>query len=620
MCSSNTYLELSSNPLRFEAVSKARLNNVFYDDSNSQVFTVLTGEVTDVVVKSVNCESSRSFRIEDKGPVVSIKFSPDDKILAVQRNNVSVEFIHFYNGKQSPEKSHSCNMRKASLIGFVWVENYQILYITDNGVELHQLDAIENKMTLSLVKTLQLSVNWSVFCPENKVLCLSSGTLGTTLQPLLLEANTINKLKKIEVELSVIPKPAKLSLLERDVTVCQIYGKPRVLVLGRSASANTTSVTVYTIYSAVSVKKTHVLELNNGGRLAINIYDNLILIHYQVSKSTVIFDIGLEAEHNSLVWLHQPVTLPATIASSMQECELYSANWVMFQPNIVIDAKLGCLWHIQVLLEPFLELITDKCWLLNFLMLRSNSKEIIMKVIKSVIDDMTINGNALQLLGSLFDQVNAVYRRVLEVRLMKQMGSPTQDIAVSSLATFTEVTPENYVDQFDMYVHLFSKFTEQTEADNQVPMSRRLVAILVEYFRSLTDLQIPIDNSLQVLLIESLVQQRAYFQLLHFLQYHVVSDSKHLACLLLSLENLFPAAHQLGVDMLQRLPDATEEITEVLLSKQQILPSLRYLSSMGMEKSTRDLSSRKYLELARLTNNDSLFCSVLNFFDIRKNE
>ncbi|RZF36330.1 hypothetical protein LSTR_LSTR014828 [Laodelphax striatellus] len=151
-------------------------------------------------------------------------------------------------------------------------------------------------------------------------------------------------------------------------------------------------------------------------------------------------------------------------------------------------------------------------------------------------------------------------------------------------------------------------------------MSRRLVSILFEYFRSLTDLQIPIDNSLQVLLIESLVQQKAYFQLLQFLQYHVVSDSKNLACLLLSLENLFPAAHQLGVDMLQRLPDATEEITEVLLSKQQILPSLRYLSSMGMEKTTRDLSSRKYLELARLTNNDSLFCSVLNFFDIRKNE
>lgn len=35
------YLKLSQNALRFEAVSKARLNNVFFDDANSEVSEVM---------------------------------------------------------------------------------------------------------------------------------------------------------------------------------------------------------------------------------------------------------------------------------------------------------------------------------------------------------------------------------------------------------------------------------------------------------------------------------------------------------------------------------------------------------------------------------------------------
>jgi hypothetical protein len=51
------------------------------------------------------------------------------------------------------------------------------------------------------------------------------------------------------------------------------------------------------------------------------------------------------------------------------------------------------------------------------------------------------------------------------------------------------------------------------------------------------------------------------------------------------LENLYPPAHQLALDMLKRLSTANEEIIEVLLSKQQILPALRYLTVISIETS-----------------------------------
>ena len=47
------------------------------------------------------------------------------------------------------------------------------------------------------------------------------------------------------------------------------------------------------------------------------------------------------------------------------------------------------------------------------------------------------------------------------------------------------------------------------------------------------------------------------------------------ACLLLSLESVYPAAYQLALDMLKRISTANEEIVEILLSKNKVLPALR---------------------------------------------
>ena len=95
------------------------------------------------------------------------------------------------------------------------------------------------------------------------------------------------------------------------------------------------------------------------------------------------------------------------------------------------------------------------------------------------------------------------------------------------------------------------------------------------FYRSLTEHGIPVQHYLYELVITTLVHRKAYYQLHQLLQYHVVADSKPLACLLLSLENLYPAAHQLALDMLKRLGNAHEEIIEVLLSKGYILAALR---------------------------------------------
>lgn len=60
-----------------------------------------------------------------------------------------------------------------------------------------------------------------------------------------------------------------------------------------------------------------------------------------------------------------------------------------------------------------------------------------------------------------------------------------------------------------------------------------------------------------------------------FISYSNIYSNILQACLLLSLENVYPPAHQLALDMLHRITNATEEITEVLLSKKLVISALR---------------------------------------------
>ena len=78
-----------------------------------------------------------SFRMEDKGPIISIKFSPDMNILAIQRSTSSVEFVNYSASAvlDGVEYSQTCK-KNASILGFVWTHGNEILFVTDHGVEL----------------------------------------------------------------------------------------------------------------------------------------------------------------------------------------------------------------------------------------------------------------------------------------------------------------------------------------------------------------------------------------------------------------------------------------------------------------------------------------------------
>lgn len=102
-----------------------------------------------------------------------------------------------------------------------------------------------DKRSLKLLKSQSINVNWYQYNPETAVILLSTTVQGNVLQPFafkvgarlrplpawahegqiicpdlcLFQNGTMSKMSKFEIEIPVVPKPAKLSLSERDVAM-----------------------------------------------------------------------------------------------------------------------------------------------------------------------------------------------------------------------------------------------------------------------------------------------------------------------------------------------------------------------------------------------------------------
>lgn len=64
------------------------------------------------------------------------------------------EFINFYDKKQSAEYSQNCKSKNAKILGFIWMSASEILFVTDQGVELYQVGkpgACRTKYKISLL-------------------------------------------------------------------------------------------------------------------------------------------------------------------------------------------------------------------------------------------------------------------------------------------------------------------------------------------------------------------------------------------------------------------------------------------------------------------------------------
>ena len=288
-----------------------------------------------------------------------------------------------------------------------------------------------------------------------------------------------------------------------------------------------------------------------------------------------------------------------------QQLELYSQHWVTFRPDLIVDAKAGRMWKLSLRLQsPLLpDLGPDFSKMVRFLQERAGAKFVLLEVfhqrcLASMFD--------IQSLGAGFDLVNQQYRRHLDNEMQQNMALPPKAIHGTT-------TTKIILDQADFYSNIFSPL--MTHPDMSL---KRLISILIEYYRSLEQVSVPAQQFLSELLIKMLVRGGCWYQLHQLLQYRVISDSKVLACLLLSFEQVYPPSLQLAMDMMHRMRTSKEEIFQILVSKEKIIPGIKYSVENGLDP----VCTRKLLEAAlESKDNDDNDMVIFNTYSwVKENE
>ena len=420
---------------------------------------------------------------------------------------------------------------------------------------------------------------------------------------------------KIEFE-----KGEEIEIKDKDVVLLSIYENRRyVAVVLNRPHQQSSEIHLHAVSrDHSSLTRSHVLRVPVNGGIAVNVVDNLMLVHHQPSATSYVFDIAAPADFDGTVHRHSPVCTASVRApaSAGSAVELYSQNWVTFQPDIVVDAKIGIMWRLKLDLKagPCLSAVPTLPSLVAFLQQREGAKMILVDVFLDRC--LAPDGASIRTIGAAFDLVNQEYRRHLDQVMQNNLALPASSFTATAFKSYSagQQTGTNkqpmakaVLEQSDLYTNVFS-----IVAANQEVGLKRVLAILMEYYRSLSANQIPPQHFLNELLINLLVQQKSWFQLHQLLQYHVISDSKPIACLLLSLESVYPPSYQLALDMLSRLGNSKDEICEILLSKKKVLASAKYAAKNALDPNV--VPARKFLEAAVETYDKTMFYNVYHYF------
>lgn len=76
----------------------------------------------------------------------------------------------------------------------------------------------------------------------------------------------------------------------------------------------------------------------------------------------------------------------------------------------MIDAKLGCLWNLELNLTAITKIIADRVRLIEFLLHRKNSKEILLTVLNEMLSNDEESVVHLPILELIFNKLNKLYK------------------------------------------------------------------------------------------------------------------------------------------------------------------------------------------------------------------
>ncbi|GJY49256.1 regulator of MON1-CCZ1 complex, partial [Tanacetum coccineum] len=205
---------------------------LFYDDGNRLLISATSDHVVSWKINPFTSEVAATTDTISEGPVLSVRYSLDSKLIAVQRSNREVQFWIKETGETFSQKSKSDS---DSILGFFWTDCAvcDIVFVKTSGLDLYTY-APELK-SLELIETKKMNVSWYIYTHESRLVLLASGMQCKSFTGYQLSSAGVIRLPRFEMTMAKADVNSKPVLAAEDVHIVTVYGRIYCLQVDRVA-------------------------------------------------------------------------------------------------------------------------------------------------------------------------------------------------------------------------------------------------------------------------------------------------------------------------------------------------------------------------------------------------
>lgn len=336
------------------------LKKLFYDDGNKLLLALTSDQVLSWKTAPFNPLIDPSTDPVSEGPVMSMRYSLNSELLAIQRSS---QELLIWNKESGETFCQKCRVESESILGFFWTDcpTCDLVIVKTSGLEL--LSYNNELKSLNLVETKKMNVSWYIYTHESRLVLLASGMQSKSLTGFQLSSVGIIRLPRFEMAMAKSEANSRPVLAAKDVHIVTVYGRIYCFHLDKVAM----QLNSYRFYRDAVVQQGSLPIYSN--KIAVSVVDNILLIHQVDAKVVIIYDmfgdssapisapLPLLFRGSNRTYSTRSQTLGQSVESSESnhlsdtEATIYGDDWTFLAPDLVCDVANSLLWKIHIDLE-----------------------------------------------------------------------------------------------------------------------------------------------------------------------------------------------------------------------------------------------------------------------------
>ncbi|KAK3153659.1 hypothetical protein QOZ80_2BG0179240 [Eleusine coracana subsp. coracana] len=396
------------------------IRGLFYDDANKFLIAPTADQILYwKIVPSAPAGPPNSDPV-NQGPVLSVRYSLDQKAIGIQRSRHEVEFRNRETGETCIKK---CRADTETILGFFWTDcpTCDVILVKTSGLDLLAYEAQSN--ALRMVDSKKFNVSWYLYTHESRMILLASGMQCTLFTGYQFSAGGIVKLPKFEMLMSKSEANNKPVLAVDDVHIVTVYGRIYCVQFDRINM----SLNLYRFYRDAVVQQCTLPTYSS--RIAVSAVDNIVMVHQIDAKVVILYDVFLDS--------YAPVSAPLPLlvrglpSNSRQATQtgdsqsgsayggtIYGEGWNFLVPDLICDTENGLLWKLHLDLEAIAASSSDAPSNLEFLQRRKCDPSMVKTLCLAIIRTIILERRPVTTVSKAIDVVLNSYSRLMK------MGGP----------------------------------------------------------------------------------------------------------------------------------------------------------------------------------------------------